>query len=78
MTRTIEDFARDLAKKLDPYLAIGMRAQDIEWIIVEAMQAEMKGRSAMNEPRKPGNLELWGAEMDRSLDAIDAKKRSEG
>lgn len=36
--RTIQDFAREIAKKLDPYLAIGTRAQDIEWIIVEAMK----------------------------------------
>lgn len=43
-TRTIQDFAHELAMKLDKYLAIGMRAQDIEWIIVEAMQNEMKGR----------------------------------
>ena len=42
--RTIQDFARELAAKLDPYLAIGMSAKDIEWIIVEAMQKEMQSR----------------------------------
>ena len=40
--RSISDFAKELAAKLDPYLATGLKAGDIEWIIVEAMKAEMK------------------------------------
>lgn len=42
--RSINDFARELAQKLGPYLATGLEAKDIEWIIVEAMQAEMRKR----------------------------------
>ncbi len=42
--RTINDFAKELAQKLNPYLATGLEAKDIEWIIVEAMQAEMSRR----------------------------------
>lgn len=38
--RTIQDFARELAVKLERYLAIGLSANDIEWVIVEAMQTE--------------------------------------
>lgn len=43
-TRGFQDFARDLALQLKPYLAIGLSPTSIEYIIVAAMQKEMNNR----------------------------------